>query len=367
MPSSDTNADVVIIGAGPAGSAAAIDLARGGRGVILIEKQHFPRDKVCGGCLAGPAVQRLRGLLGQDPALPGIEGTRITFVIGSYRLTCNPHGATRMVLRAELDSCLAKAAAAAGAEVRYGEGATLERGAKGWDVLVAGDRISSNVVLIASGLSGLPKMLGIEGQNRKRRLIGQQWVQPSAGNLPAVGSVELHWLRGGYVGLATPEKNRCVIALMADTKTKCNESALEKLQRLNPDAPIWSSLSSDAPRRYRAGGCAGFPWDPQRLTDNNVLLIGDAAGYDEPFSGEGMKMAMDSATCASRAILEDDNIPERYASLMRRHHRPAARRARLVSAILRTPLIHRVAAARPVLPRRLLTRLVESIYVRGNT
>ncbi len=54
MPRCDTHVDAAIIGAGPAGSAAAIELARSGRQVVVIEKQRLGRDKVCGGCLAGP-------------------------------------------------------------------------------------------------------------------------------------------------------------------------------------------------------------------------------------------------------------------------------------------------------------------------
>ena len=80
--------DVAIIGAGPAGSAAAIELARAGRRTLLIEKKRFPREKVCGGCLSGPATARLRQLLGPDRPLPGVEATQATFVIGSYRLAC---------------------------------------------------------------------------------------------------------------------------------------------------------------------------------------------------------------------------------------------------------------------------------------
>src|SRR5262245_14627681 len=99
--------DVVIIGAGPAGSAAAIELSRAGRRVILIERKTFPRAKVCGGCLSGPAAARLKQLLGPNAKPPGIPGSQVSFVIGSYRLTCHPEGTTWMVSRAEMDARLA--------------------------------------------------------------------------------------------------------------------------------------------------------------------------------------------------------------------------------------------------------------------
>src|SRR5512139_2655565 len=109
MPSTDSSFDVAIIGAGPAGSAAAIELARAGRRTLLVEKKRFPREKVCGGCLSGPATARLRQLLDCDRPLPGVDVTQATFVIGSYRLTCRPNGLTRMVPRSVLDACLADA------------------------------------------------------------------------------------------------------------------------------------------------------------------------------------------------------------------------------------------------------------------
>ena len=365
MPKCDTQVDVAIIGAGPAGSAAAIELARNGRKVVVIEKQRLGREKVCGGCLAGPVVRHLRHLLGPDQPLPGVEGTRVTFVMGQSRLTCRPNGATRLIARGEFDALLAKAAATAGAEMRYGEKATLERGDSGWDVLAGGSRIRAGTILLACGLSGLPQGLRIKGRPRKRRLIAQQWVQPTEGLLPEVGSVELHWLRGGYIGLATPEAGRCVIALMADAPEHAGESAWGRLRRLNPDAPIAAILPADAPQRYGAKGCAGFPWAPQRLGDGNALLIGDAAGYEEAFSGEGIKQAMCSAKCASQLILEGGPILERYTSMMRRQHRPVARRARLISRVLRTSFVHSLASRPPGLTRRLLENLLERVYVQG--
>lgn len=372
MSRCDTHVDVAIIGAGPAGSAAAIELARGGRRVLLIEKQRNGRDKVCGGCLSGPAVRRLQYLLGPDRPLPGVEGVRITFVIGQCRLTGYPNGATRLVARGEFDALLADAAVSAGAQLRYGETATLERGETGWDVLAGGERIGAGTILLACGLSGLPQGLmrkgrcpPARGRHRKRRLIAQKWVQPPEGALPEVGSVELHWLRGGYVGLATPKAEQCVIAFMADAPDDAGESAWGRLRRLNPNALIWTMLPADAPSRYGARGCAGFPWTPQRLGEGNVLLIGDAAGYEEAFSGEGIQQAMCSARCAAQPILEGGAILNRYTSLMSRYHRPVARRARLISSLLRTSFIHSLASRPPGLTRRLLENLVEWVHVRG--
>ncbi len=144
--------DVAIIGAGPAGATAAIELARAARTVVVFEKKRFPRDKICGGCLSGPAVTCLQELLGNERRLPGIPSRCISFVIGTSRLECNPCGATRITLRSELDACLTDIAQEEGAEVRYGQTAQLEFSDASWCIRVGSECISADIILLAAGL-----------------------------------------------------------------------------------------------------------------------------------------------------------------------------------------------------------------------
>ena len=134
---------------------------------------------------------------------------------------------------------------------------------------------------------------------------------------------------------------------------------------MNPGATIWDALSADAPRRYSALGTAGFPWIPNRLGDANVLLVGDAAGYAEPYSGEGIGQAMVSAECAAQAVIAGGEVLKRFAALMRANHRRVVWRTRLISTILSSSLLHFVAARRAVVPHRWLSRLVERVHVTG--
>lgn len=358
--------DVAILGAGPAGSAAAIELARAGRSVVLIDSRTFPRTKVCGGCLSGSATRRLKQLLGDGDALPGVSGRQVSFIIGSYRLNVDPRGATWMAPRAELDEALARAAMSAGAIGRFGEMASLELDGDRWCVAIGSERVDAGTILVASGLGGLPRVLGIQNRCTLRPMVAQQWVQPSTPSLPPFGHVELHWLRDGYVGLATPSEGSCVVAIGCDRPDAVNESAWDRLRRLNPHAEIWDRLSADAPRRFHARGTAGFPWIPSSLSDRNVLLVGDAAGYAEPYSGEGIGQAMCSAACAVRAILDGGDVASAYAGLMRRHHRRIVRRTQWVRMLLRSEIVRYLASRRPVLPRALLSRWVESMHVRAS-
>jgi flavin-dependent dehydrogenase len=366
MSAAETQCDVAIVGAGPAGSAAALELAQAGQRVILVEKRQFPREKVCGGCLSGVATTRLCGYAGGNWPLPGKPALQLTFVIGSYRLGGDPRGRTRIVLRSELDAWLADRAAAAGADVRFGQPARLVPGEHGWDVVTDhSGLIRARAVLVACGLSALPRRLGIANATTGHQMVAQRWTQPATGQLPAPGCVEMHWLRGGYVGLATHAADCCVVALAADVPHDAHENVWLRLRRLNPEARLWSSLAADAPRRYGAHGAAGFPWRPAQLGVDNVLLIGDAAGYEEPFTGEGMGQAIRSATCAARAILAGDDFQRSYAAVMRRYHRPSLVRVRRLGQVLRHPVLRALADGPALLPARTVARLVDWVHVRG--
>jgi flavin-dependent dehydrogenase len=283
--------------------------------------------------------------------------------MGSYRVTCHARGTTRLVVRAELDAWLADHAAAAGAEVRFGAEAALCRAADGWELRVADQPIRAALILVASGLGGLSTKLGIAGLPAKRRLIAQEWVQPWVPPLPTVGNVEMHWLRGGYVGLATPAPGRVVVAFSAESPPQPGQSVWQRLRARNPRASIWAALPADAPRRYHALGAAGFPWRPERLGDGNVLLVGDAAGYEEPFSGQGMEQALGSGLCAARAILEGGNVLERYTAAIQRSHRPIQQRLRRLGGLLRSSLLQTLASGPVLLPRSPLAHIVTWAHV----
>lgn len=364
VTASDRQFDVAIIGAGPAGSAAAIRLARAGARVVLIDRKVFPREKVCGGCLSGRTVGALRELLGSQVELPGVPGTRITFVIGRYRLHCRAGGATRVVRRAELDAHLVDEALVAGAVGCFGEPAELVQSGGNWRILLEGQLIDAHRILLATGVGGLAIKLGIAGRRSGPPLLGQQWVQPAGPGLPEPGAVQLHWLRGGYVGLACSEPGHCVVALAAEVPGGAGTHPFERLRRRNPDAALWELLPRDAPHRYHARGIAGFPWVPARLADRNVLLVGDAAGYEEPYTGEGIGQALCSAACAAQALVEGQDVAWRYRALMRRRHLPQVRRTRLLSRFLRSGVVQWLTAGRPVLPEHLLAGIVERVHVK---
>ncbi len=354
--------DVAIIGAGPAGCAAALELARAGRCVIVLEKRLFPRHKVCGGCLSGWAVAQLRELLGERGELPGTPGSQIVFSVGGRVIRCPSAGHTRIVMRADLDAMLAGAACRAGAEFHFGQQAGVIRENGLFKVTVGGQPIDAETILLASGLGGLATKPGFESKPFGPPMIGRQWFisAPAVGVTP--GAVEMHWLRGGYVGLAAPNDADCIVALAMRTSGIRGEDPLCALKRMNPRSELWDRLPAKPHDAMR--GAAGFPFVPARLTAANLMLIGDAAGYSEPFSGTGIGLAIYSARCAAQALIAGGEVARSYARAMR-PHRKAMWRTRLLGAAINS------GVTRGLLQRSLpqfenwFSNLVDRIHVRS--
>ena len=147
--------DVLVAGAGPAGSSTAIHLARSGARVLLADRARFPRDKPCGGGLTGRALKRIP----VDPS-PVVERDvdrfelRLRYGAGFTRSHDRP--LIRMTQRRRLDAYLAGEAAAAGAELREGAPVgELEPDELGVAARVGGDRVHADVVVGADGANGV--------------------------------------------------------------------------------------------------------------------------------------------------------------------------------------------------------------------
>jgi flavin-dependent dehydrogenase len=164
--------------------------------------------------------------------------------------------------------------------------------------------------------------------------------------------------------MATPDSDGCVLALAVDRRVVDGHGPLEGLRRLNPQAAIWERLQSGVGREGAAKGAAAFPWLPDRLGNGNVLLIGDAAGYAEPFSGTGMAQAMFSAECATKAIVGAGDALRNYQRLMRRHRR-ALWKTLVLSALLRGRLARAALSRRFAPAEPWLARCVERVHVHG--
>src|SRR5262252_7434517 len=193
--------DVLIVGGGPAGSAAAIHLAQGGARVLLAEKATFPRDKPCGGGLTGRAVRAL-----PCPVDPVVEHVVDRFDLrlryGTRFERASDRPLILMTQRRRLDAFLAERAAAAGADLRDGSRvADLVVSADAVEAAVNGSRVRASVVVGADGANGIvAKAAGLgAGIVTGVALEGNvSWDALDADRYRGCAAIELGVVPGGY-------------------------------------------------------------------------------------------------------------------------------------------------------------------------
>lgn len=363
--------DVLVVGAGPAGSTAALVLARGGARVALVDKAAFPRDKACGD-LIGPRGTQLLDDLGLEIDTAEVRGDMV--VVGStgrrVRLPVFPghRYPDRALLapRASFDDALRDAAAREGAVLR--EGRAVDPISDGSSVvgftLSGGSRIRADAIIGADGAtSRVADAAGLVDARRAlwgfaiRAYVDQHvdlphivlWEPEPRRGFPGYG-----WLFPG-VGASNVGLGAGVLGdrSLASRVAHSFDAFLRHLRRVG--------LVDGDPGRveHRLGGWLKMGMAGTIPARGSVLLVGDAAGLVNPLQGEGISQALLSGADAARAVLEDPGHPApRYAQLLSRTFAPyhsvtgpmqavALPRPRLVatvSRLLTAPGVSRVVA-----------------------
>ena len=302
--------DVIVIGAGPAGALAAHQLARCQLRVLLVEKRAFPRRKVCGSCLNGVALRALEtaGLGHLLDALGAVPLERIRLGLQGRQLELAlPAG--RSLSRGRLDLALCEAAVTAGAVLRQPcEASVAGSHPAGREVLLRSGAdvqiTSARVVLVASGLGspGLGSELPIEMRISPRARIGAGCELEAGVRGYGRGAIHMAIGRHGYVGLVRNEAGALNLAAAFDRPHLIAAggpaaSAAEVLAEAG-----FAPMPEAAAATWRA-----TPALTRRATPpaaERVLLLGDAAGYVEPFTGEGMGWALVGALAAVPLVLQ---------------------------------------------------------------
>ena len=362
--------DVVVVGAGPAGSATAIRLARAGARVLLADRARFPRDKPCGGGLTGRAVREL-----PVDVTPVVEDVVRTFEVRlRYRKRFERRSDEPLVLmtqRRRLDAFLAEQAAAAGAVFRDGvtvEGLTV--GPDGAALRVGGSPVHARVLVGADGVNGrIARAAGLGGGIIYG--IALEGNGPLRDAQPGRATVELGVVPGGY-GWVFPKDGHANYGVggWAAEGPRLREHLWRLCAEHGVDAGTLTDLHGRRLPIRRSNEVARGP----------VLLVGDAAGLVDPLSGDGIYEALVSARLGAEAILADelcayapalDGALGRFATTSWKAKLVLDRHPRAAFEIARIPAVWRVIAgllsgevahpsearglARP--PLRLLARL----------
>lgn len=297
--------DAIVVGAGPAGSAAAIGLARAGATTLLLERARETGDALCGGFLSWQTLQRLDALGIERAALGGQTVRCVRLFAGQRQSETALPGEAMGVSRRGLDSALQAAAVAAGAGLERGVHATaLEGGAV---QTRDGATLMAPAIFLAAGKHGFRGFAREPAEwQRADPVMGLRLRLPAH---PALGrlvgdAVELHLFDRGYAGLVQQEDGSGNLCL-AVHKSRLDEadgdpSAL--LRALGDAMPHMGArlAHADWARGIDAIGHVPYGWRTQD-TAPGLFRLGDQAGVIPSLAGEGMGLALASADAAVTA------------------------------------------------------------------
>lgn len=358
-----TALDVIIMGAGPAGSSAAILLARAGWSVALVEKQRFPRRKVCGECLAASNLPLLDSL-GIGVAFNASAGPELrqvalmhadrTLVARLPQIPHDPHPWGRALGRETLDTLLLAQARRAGVQVLQPWSAQGAEGEPGdWRCVIRDMDSSANLTLHAPVMMdahGSWEALSSSRKVNRRAVRGADLLAFKANFLQATlteGLLPILMFDGGYGGMVVADDRVTTLACCI------RRDRLEALRRASPG---WSA--GDVVEAMLKRTCLGVrealqgatrlgPWlaagplEPgiRLRADDGVYRIGNAAAEAHPIIGEGMSMALQSAWLLCTHLLAGDHtrdltdrawqrdVGRAYAAEWRRQFAPRLRLA----------------------------------------
>jgi flavin-dependent dehydrogenase len=324
--------DVVIVGAGPAGTSAGIVLARAGARVRILDRAAFPRDKLCGDTINPGALARLRAL-GVAEAIESrglrVAGMRVTGASGiavEARYSGGLSGCA--IRRRDLDRLLLEAAVAAGS--RFDPGVAVrgvaigERGGRrvATGVLVGGGRrgevaISAPVIIAADGRhSTIAFGLGLAQHppSPRRWAIGAYFenfvpeaCQSGAGGVWEAAVVgEMHIRAGRYIGVAPVPgglTNVCLVKPSGPADPELADPAALLLRELARD-PLLADRAASARLAAPPSVLGPLAVDVAPAAIDGLLLAGDAGGFIDPMTGDGLRFAVHSGELAAAAALD---------------------------------------------------------------
>lgn len=389
-----TRFDAVIIGGGPAGAIAALRLARMGWRTALIERGPRHRHKTCGHCLNPRALGLLKrhGLL-QDVLRLSVGPTRSLLVHWpeGHRLassltqpTESSSGGGILIERHRFDQLLIDRAAAAGAHIIQPAAARVcatdgdAPGIQEIHVIADGQsvRLQTHLAIGADGVgSAVARATGLSDDVEVGRKYGFSFdLPPRSPGVITAGAIEMFVAPGGYLGAVQQANGGLHLAAMVSSNALHIPGARDpmafvrfvaahhdSLRRLGAD-----SLERDEVENFTAVG--PMPWRPRAVANARAALVGDAARYVEPFTGEGMSWAIESADILGDALAGlapgawNGRTARHYAGAWKSRIGRRQRVCRFMAFTLARPrfssLLFRAGAEFPALTRRFVRQVM---------
>ena len=294
--------DVVIVGGGPAGSSCAAFCAKAGLRTLLLEREIFPREKVCGDCLnpaCGPILQRLK-LVERVRSLPHGVLDRVEFIGIGGRMSAVtlPAGdeAEIAIKRSLFDRLIMARAREVGVAICEGTTVTALFGpnaaTRNWTITASDRTFESRMLVAADGRnSTIARLCNLLPRPAKERIALQTHLPlpHDFGN-----RVVLQFLREGYSGQApvgNGELNLCLVSV----------------PRKMPALRSWAEAHFGISPKHAWRTIAPLTRAPIAAVHRSLFLVGDAARVVEPFTGEGIYYALASGELAADAIISQHN------------------------------------------------------------
>ena len=283
--------DLIVVGAGPAGSACAITAARAGAKVLLLEKDHFPRQKVCGEFVSPESLGLLHGFLedGRFQSCAQVVSSRIFLDNKTLALPVSP--AAQSIPRFDLDPALFAAAQNAGVTAHEGVAVKEVQRDEVFHVRTSESTYSARAVVNATGRWSKLTQFDVAGKDKWIGLKAH-FTEPSPPQ-----TVDLYFFPGGYCGVTPVGPNSInACAMVRAEAAHTLEDVFTKEPRLFERSRTWQPLFptvTTSPLYFR---------EPETESDG-MFLAGDAAGFIDPFAGDGISLALQSGTLAAQSIV----------------------------------------------------------------
>ncbi|MFF6929645.1 NAD(P)/FAD-dependent oxidoreductase [Streptomyces californicus] len=331
--------DVLVAGGGPAGLAAAIRAASAGLEAVVVEPRATPVDKACGEGIMPGGVAALRAL---GVRVGGRELRGIRYTDGRHSAEAAfRDGPGAGVRRTELHTALRERAAALGVRVVDAK----VHGVRQDEHAVTAAGLTARWLIAADGLhSPLRRALGLDRPASGPGRYGLRRHFPVA---PWTDHVEVHWSPHGEA-YVTPVGDRLVGVAVLSRDRRPYDGHLAAF-------PALAARLADVPGATTVRGAGPLRQSARDRRAGRVLLVGDAAGYVDALTGEGIALAVATATAAVDCLAagRPEDYPRRWARVTRRHRwltaalvgaagRPAAGRI-IVAAAHRAPAVFRGA------------------------